>query len=90
MTKAELITEIAIQQGYDKVTISNIVEAAMLNVKKSLAAGENVYLRGFGTFFCKHRAKKVARDISKKTTVIVPEHNIPGFRPANEFKGMVR
>lgn len=88
MTKAELVNAIAIQTGYDKTSILNIVEAAMETVKKSVANGENVYLRGFGSFITKTRAKKLARNISKNTTIEVPEHNIPAFKPSNEFKGM--
>ena len=90
MTKAELINEIAIQTGYDKITISNVVESAMQNIKKSVAAGENVFLRGFGSFITKTRAAKVARNIIKKTSVLVPEHKVPAFKPSPEFKEAVR
>ena len=90
MTKAELVNEIAISTGFDKTTISVIVEAMMANVKKNVAAGENVYLRGFGSFVTKMRAAKVARNISKKTSVQVPAHRIPAFKPAAEFSRDVR
>ena len=85
MTKAELINEIAIATGYDKTSIGIIVESMMRTVKKSVAGGENVYLRGFGSFITKTRATKVARNISKNTSVVVPEHKIPAFKPAAEF-----
>jgi len=90
MTKAELINEIAISTGYDKSSIGVIVESFMAGVKKSVAKGENVYLRGFGSFIVKKRAAKVARNISSRTTINVPAHNIPAFRPAAEFEAEVR
>lgn len=85
MTKAELINEIAISTGYDKTSIGIIVEAMMTSVKNNVAKGENVYLRGFGSFVAKKRAAKVARNISKKTSILVPEHNIPFFKASPEF-----
>ncbi len=90
MTKAELVNAVAISTGYDKTTILNIVESAMENVKKSVANGDNVYLRGFGSFITKTRAKKIARNISKNTSVVVPEHKIPAFKPAREYAEMVK
>lgn len=90
MTKAELVNEIAIQTGYDRVSINNIVEAAMYNVMKSVAADEGVYLRGFGTFTTKVRKQKYARNITRNTTVLVPEHKIPFFKPAPDFMNTVR
>ena len=90
MTKAELINEIAISTGYDKTSIGIIVESMMETVKKNVAKGENVYLRGFGSFITKIRAAKVARNISKKTSVQVPEHKIAAFKPAAEFAELVR
>ncbi|WP_163323739.1 HU family DNA-binding protein [Draconibacterium mangrovi] len=85
MTKADLVNEIHHQTGIDKVTVMKTVEALMQTVSSSLIDGENVYLRGFGTFEIKHRAEKVARNISKNTSVIVPAHNIPFFKPSKEF-----
>ncbi len=90
MTKAELINEIAINTGYDKRSISLIVENLMANIKDSLEKGESVYLRGFGSFILKTRKAKVARNIRAKSSVDVPEHTIPFFKPANEFKEQVR
>ena len=90
MTKAELITEISIKTGYDKKSIGHILESAMSNIKKTVANGENVYLRGFGTFATKTRAAKVARNILANTTVEVPEHKIPAFKASNEFAKLVR
>ena len=90
MTKAELVNEIAIQTGYDKTTIMNVVEAAMNNIKKTVANGEAVYLRGFGSFGTKTRAAKVARNITKKESIIVPEHKIPSFKPADSFAELLK
>ena len=65
-------------------------EQFMDSVKSSLAKGDNVYLRGFGSFIVKKRAQKTARNISKNTTIIIPEHNIPAFKPAKTFMGEVK
>ena len=77
MTKADIVNEITKNTGIDKVTVLATVEAFMEAVKTSLAKDENVYLRGFGSFIVKKRAQKTARNISKNTTIIIPEHNIP-------------
>lgn len=90
MTKAELVNEIAIQTGLDKNTIRTVVESVMKNIKKSVAEGENVYLRGFGSFISKQRAEKLARNISKHTSILVPPHRVPIFKPAHEFNDVVR
>lgn len=90
MTKAELVTEIARKTGIEKVAIQATVEEFMSAVKESLAAGENVYLRGFGTFELKHRAAKTGRNITKNVAIEIPEHDIPSFKPAPEFKEKVR
>ena len=85
MTKAELCKKISDQTGCDMQSVSAIVESLMVSVKGSLEKGENVYLRGFGSFILKKRAEKTARNISKNTTVIIPAHDIPAFKPAKEF-----
>ncbi len=89
MTKAEIVTEIAKQTGVEKAAVLTVVEKLMEVIKDSLADGENVYLRGFGSFTVKERAAKTARNIGKNTTLIVPEHNIPAFKPAHSFKEAV-
>ena len=85
MTKADLVNQISANTGVDKASVLSTIESFMSIVKDSLAADENVYLRGFGSFIVKKRAQKTARNISKNTTIIVPEHNIPAFRPAKDF-----
>tara|TARA_B100001996_G_scaffold224283_1_gene172623 strand:+ start:779 stop:1069 length:291 start_codon:yes stop_codon:yes gene_type:complete len=85
MTKADIVAEIAEKTGLEKVDVQITVEAFMKEVKESLEAGENVYLRGFGSFIIKERAKKTGRNISKNTTIIIPAHNIPSFKPAKVF-----
>lgn len=85
MTKVDIVNSISQKTGIDKPTVLNIVEAFMTSVKESLANEENVYLRGFGSFILKKRAQKTARNISKNTTIIIPEHNIPAFKPAKTF-----
>ena len=90
MTKAEIVNEVAKATGIEKVTVQTVVEAFMESVKGSLSEGEPVYLRGFGSFIIKHRAKKAARNITKKTTITVPEHDIPAFKPAKVFVASVK
>ncbi|MBQ1940159.1 MAG: integration host factor subunit beta [Alistipes sp.] len=90
MTKADIVSEIAKSTGVEKVQVMAIVEAFMESVKGSLENGENVYLRGFGSFIVKKRAEKVARNISKNTTITIPEHNIPAFKPAKSFAAKVK
>ncbi|MDR3704946.1 MAG: integration host factor subunit beta [Paludibacteraceae bacterium] len=90
MTKADIVNEIAKETGIDKLTVLKTVEAFMDNVKDSLAKGDNVYLRGFGSFVVKKRAQKTARNISKNTTIIIPEHSIPSFKPAKTFVSVVK
>ncbi|MDD2256666.1 MAG: integration host factor subunit beta [Bacteroidales bacterium] len=90
MTKADIVNEISKRTGVDKVTVLSSVEAFMDVVKESLVKEENVYLRGFGSFIVKKRAQKTARNISKNTTIIIPEHNIPSFKPAKTFVNEVK
>lgn len=85
MTKADIVREISKNTGIEKQTVLASVESFMEIVKDSLSEGENVYLRGFGSFVVKKRAQKTARNISKNTTIIIPEHNIPSFKPAKTF-----
>ena len=91
MTKADIVNEISKKTGIDKTTVLTTVEAFMDSVKDSLTKNEeNVYLRGFGSFILKRRAKKTARNISKNTTIIIDEHNIPAFKPAKVFVNEVK
>lgn len=90
MTKADIVNEISKSTGIDKQTVLTSVEAFMETVKSSLTKNENVYLRGFGSFIVKKRAQKTARNISKNTTIIIPEHNIPSFKPAKSFLNEVK
>ena len=90
MTKADIVSEIAKSTGVEKVQVQAIVEAFMESIKTSLTQKNNVYLRGFGSFIVKKRAKKVARNISKNTTITIPEHNIPAFKPAKSFPAKVK
>jgi len=85
MTKADIVNEISKNTGIEKVTVQKAVEAFMETVKTSLAKNKNVYLRGFGSFIVKQRAEKTARNISKNTTIIIPAHNIPSFKPSKTF-----
>jgi DNA-binding protein HU-beta len=90
MTKADIVSEISKSTGIDKIDVLKTVESFMEEVKKSLENGENVYLRGFGSFIIKKRAQKTARNISKNTTIIIPEHSIPAFKPAKTFVANVK
>jgi len=90
MTKAEIIAEIANKTGIEKIDVQETVETFFKVVKNSMAEGENVYVRGFGSFIVKKRAKKTARNISKNTAIIIPEHFIPSFKPAKIFLEKVK
>ena len=90
MTKADIVNEIAKNTGVDKASVLATVESFMDVVRNSLANNENVYLRGFGSFIVKKRAQKTARNISKNSTIIIPEHHIPAFKPAKSFVAMVK
>lgn len=90
MTKAEIVAEIAKQTGVEKTVVMNVVEAFMGSVRGSMIAGNEVFLRGFGSFIIKRRAEKTARNISKNTTITIPAHNIPAFKPAKTFLAAVK
>uniref|UniRef100_UPI0040575A2D HU family DNA-binding protein n=1 Tax=Alistipes sp. TaxID=1872444 RepID=UPI0040575A2D len=90
MTKADIVSEIAKSTGVEKATVQTVVEAFMESVKGSLIQGNDVFLRGFGSFIIKRRAQKVARNILKGTTITIPEHNIPAFKPAKSFVAKVK
>ena len=90
MTKAEIVSEIASKTGIDKREVLMVVESLMDSIKTTMTNGEEVFLRGFGSFIIKRRAEKTARNISKNTTMIVPAHNIPAFKPAKEFLEKVK
>lgn len=90
MTKAEIVNEIAKETGIEKIAVQKVVEEFMESVKGSVEKGNPVYLRGFGSFIIKHRAQKAARNITRKTTITIPEHNIPAFKPAKSFAAAVK
>lgn len=90
MTKAEIVSEIASKTGIDKREVLMVVESLMDTIKTTMTNGEEVFLRGFGSFIIKRRAEKTARNISKNTTMIVSAHNIPAFKPAKEFLEKVK
>ncbi|MBC6991361.1 MULTISPECIES: HU family DNA-binding protein [Hymenobacter] len=90
MTKAEVIAEIAEKTGIEKADVSSTVEAFFKVVKDSMAEGSNIYVRGFGSFVNKKRAKKVARNISKNTSIIIDEHFIPSFKPSKTFTSKIK
>jgi DNA-binding protein HU-beta len=90
MTKAEIVAEIANKTGIEKVTVQEVVETFMETVKDTMTKGENVYLRGFGSFIIKKRAEKTGRNISKNETIIIPAHYIPAFKPAKSFVNEVK
>jgi DNA-binding protein HU-beta len=85
MTKAELVSKISLRTGIEKLTALAVVESMMNEIKDSISANEAVYLRGFGTFKPKKRAEKTGRNIKKNTTIIIPAHHIPAFKPAKVF-----
>ncbi len=90
MTKADIVSEIAKRTGVEKAQVMTIVEAFMDCVKGSIVAKNPVYLRGFGSFIIKRRAQKVARNISKDTTITIPEHDVPAFKPSKSFSAQLK
>ena len=90
MTKADIIAEISTKTGIEKVDVQETVEAFFKVIKNNMIAGENVYVRGFGSFVMKKRAQKTARNISKNTAIIIPEHFVPSFKPAKVFVDKVK
>jgi DNA-binding protein HU-beta len=90
MTKADIISEISTKTGIEKVDVQETVEAFFKVIKTSMIGGENVYVRGFGSFVVKKRAQKTARNISKNTAIIIPEHFVPSFKPAKVFVDKVK
>ncbi len=90
MTKADIVSNISDQLGIDKTDVQATVESFMKEIKNSLESGENVYLRGFGSFIIKTRAEKTGRNISKNVAVKIPAHNIPAFKPAKIFTNGVK
>lgn len=85
MTKADIVAGISDETGLDRTEVLKTVESFMTTIKTSLSKGQNVYLRGFGSFIVKERAEKTGRNISKNTTIIIPAHNIPAFKPSKTF-----
>lgn len=90
MTKADVITEIAEKTGIDKADVQVTVEAFFTVVKNSMAEGENIYVRGFGSFINKKRAQKIARNISKNTAMVIDEHFVPSFKPSKIFTEKIK
>lgn len=85
MTKSDIVNEVAKATGIEKIAVASVVDATIDAIKGSVSKGEAVYLRGFGSFIIKHRAKKAARNITKGTTVTIPEHDVPSFKPSKAF-----
>ncbi len=85
MTKADLVTDISEKTGVEKIAVQATIESFMQSVIETMENGENVYLRGFGSFIVKKRAEKTGRNISKNTTLIIPEHFVPTFKPSKSF-----
>ena len=90
MTKSEIIESIVASIGIEKPTVTVTVEAVMETIKQNMVKGENIYLRGFGTFLLKKRAAKTGRNITKGTSVKIPAHVIPAFKPSKEFAGAMK
>jgi len=90
MTKAEIVSKVSEKTGVEKTTTLAVVESLMAEIKDSIKNEESVFLRGFGTFLAKKRKEKTGRNISKNTTIIIPAHHIPFFKPSKVFKNEVK
>ena len=90
MRKADLVNQISEKTGIPKVDVLMTLETAFREIKDSLSKGENIYIRGFGSFITKKRAAKIGRNIKKNVAVNIPEHLIPAFKPAKEFVAEIK
>nr|WP_295924745.1 HU family DNA-binding protein [uncultured Dyadobacter sp.] len=90
MTKADLVSRITEKTGIQKEEVEKTIESFFVTIKDSLSQGENIYFRGFGSFIIKQRAAKTARNISKKSTIVIPAHQTPVFKPADDFTNQVK
>ena len=85
MTKADIVEQISAETGIDKKTVLTVVESMMSTIKSNMVNGNEVFLRGFGSFIIKQRAEKIGRNIGANTSVVIPQHDIPAFKPCKEF-----
>jgi DNA-binding protein HU-beta len=90
MTKADIIAQIADKTGIDKSEVGNVVEAFITTIKNSMSEGNDIFIRGFGSFINKKKAQKIGRNISKNTAIVIPEHFAPKFKPSPEFVDMIK
>jgi DNA-binding protein HU-beta len=90
VTKADVINEIAEKTGVDKADVTASVEAFFSVIKQNMSNGENIYIRGFGSFINKKRKKKIARNISRNTALVIDEHFVPSFKPAKIFVNKIK
>lgn len=90
MTKADIVSRITERTGIQKEEVEKIIESFFVTIKNSLSQGENIYFRGFGSFIIKQRAAKTARNISLKSTIIIPAHQAPAFKPSDDFISQVK
>ena len=90
MTKAQLVNTISNKLGTEKNETQKVIEAFMQEIRTSMYNGDNVYLRGFGSFIIKTRAAKTGRNISKNIAIEIPAHNIPAFKPSKTFVEKVK
>ncbi len=90
MRKADLVNNIADKTGVPKVDVLVTIENFLKEIKGAMSSGENIYIRGFGSFVVKKRAAKVGRNIKKNEIVHIPEHFIPFFKPSREFVGELK
>lgn len=89
MTKAELVKNITLETGVDGGAVLLVVDKLLENIRTTVSGGEEVFLRGFGTFGTKHRAEKIGRNMSNNTAITIPAHDIPSFKPSKEFRKQV-
>lgn len=90
MTKAEVILAISRKTGLDKTEIKSTIDELCRVVQDSVADNQRVHFSGFGSFFKKKRARKIGRNISTNTAIVVEEHYIPSFKPSKFFAGRIK
>ncbi|HEX9911976.1 MAG TPA: HU family DNA-binding protein [candidate division Zixibacteria bacterium] len=89
MTKADLVEKIAEKTGLTRTDVAVIVDGFLDAIKLAMKEGNNIEIRGFGTFKIKPRKARKARNPRTGEEVPVPDRKVPVFKPSNEFKELI-
>jgi nucleoid DNA-binding protein len=86
MTKADIVEIISQSTGITKVETEAVVKGFLDTIIDAMKKGENIELRGFGSFKVVKRAKRIARNPKSNEEVIVPEQFMPVLKISKDFK----